>query len=187
MGGVTESAHGARVFEGKRVWAMSRHAFLAAAALISAHERNFAPELVVGLARGGVPLARESARLLAVPAAEIRARHNVSDLAGIQSTGEVEVDEAPLLAAVAHVRRVLIVDDICGSGATLRAVTGLLSGAGVAARTAVLCRNDGADFPLDCWVWPVADWVAFPWEDPPPPGSTPLPHPQQVHTAQEAQ
>ncbi|WP_411145863.1 phosphoribosyltransferase [Streptomyces sp. x-80] len=183
---MTASAHGARVFQGKRVWAMSQDAFLAAAALIAAHEKDTAPELVVGLARGGVPLAQETGRILGIPAVEIRARHNVSDLVGIQATGEVEVDEATLLTAVAGARRVLVVDDICGSGATLQAVAALLSDAGVAARTAVLCRNDGADFPLDIWVWPVADWVGFPWEDPAPPDSTPLPHPQQVHTAQEA-
>ncbi|MDJ0342778.1 phosphoribosyltransferase family protein [Streptomyces sp. H10-C2] len=178
-------AHGARVFEGERIWAMSQDAFLAAAALIAAHEASFVPELVVGLARGGVPLAQEIGRILGIPAVEIRARHNVSDLVGIQATGEVEVDEATLLTAVAGAGRVLVIDDICGSGATLQTVAALLTGAGVAARTAVLCRNDGADFPLDIWVWSVADWVAFPWEDPPPPDSTPLPHPQKVQTAQE--
>ncbi|MFJ1662416.1 phosphoribosyltransferase [Streptomyces anthocyanicus] len=184
---MTLSASGARVFQGKRVWAMSQNAFLAAATLIAAHEETFAPDLVIGLARGGVPLARETARILGIPAAEIRAQHNVSDMVGIQATGEVEVDEAALRAATASARRVLIVDDICGSGATLTAVTHLLADSGVEARTAVLCRNDGARFhALDTWVWPVADWVAFPWEAPPPPDSTPLPHPCQVHTAQEA-
>lgn len=187
MGGVTTSSHGARVFEGKRVWAMSQDAFLGAAALIAAHEKDTAPELVVGLARGGVPLAREAARILGIPAVEIRARHNISDLVGIQATGEVEVDETALLAAIVGVQRVVIVDDICGSGATLQAVGALLSGAGVSARTAVLCRNEGADFPLDCWVWSIADWVVFPWEDQPPSHSTALPHPRQVHTAQEVQ
>ncbi|MGC5000717.1 phosphoribosyltransferase [Streptomyces sp. DT195] len=183
---MSEVAHGARVFEGARIWAMSQEAFLAAAALIAAREERFAPELVIGLARGGVPLAREAARLLGVPVVEIRAQHNVSDLVGLQATGQVEVDEPALEAAITTARRVLVVDDICGSGATLRAVTDLLARSGVTARTAVLCRNGGADFPLDTWVWPVADWVAFPWEAPPPPASTPLPHPRQVRPAQEA-
>ncbi|QDY75345.1 phosphoribosyltransferase [Streptomyces qinzhouensis] len=178
---------GSRVFEGKRIWRMSQDAFRAAAALIAANERPFAPELVVGLARGGVPLAREAARILNVPAVEVSARHNVSDLIGIQSTGEVEVDEERLLAAVAGARRVLVADDICGTGATLRVVTTLLAAAGVEARTAVLCRNEGAaGFPLDVWVWPVADWTCFPWEAPPPDGSTLLPHPQRVHTSTAA-
>ncbi|MER5356213.1 phosphoribosyltransferase family protein [Kitasatospora sp. NPDC002551] len=185
---MTTPAAGARVFQGKRIWAMGRDAFLTAASLIATHEEAFAPELVIGLARGGVPLAQETARILGIPAVEVRARHNVSDLVGIQATGEIEVDEATLHAAAAAVRRVLVVDDICGSGATLQAVTTLLADAGVEARTAVLCRNDGARFTsLDTWVWPVADWVAFPWEAPPPPDSTPLPLPRHVHTAQEAQ
>ncbi|MQS38311.1 phosphoribosyltransferase family protein [Streptomyces katsurahamanus] len=172
-----------RVFEGKRIWRMSQDVFLAAAALIAAHERPFAPELVVGLGRGGVPLAREAARILGIPAIEVRARHNVSDLIGVQSTGEVEVDERQLLTAVAGAGRVLVADDICGTGATLRAVTTLLAAAAVEARTAVLCRNaGGAAFPLDVWVWPVADWTCFPWEAPPPDGSTPLPLPDRVHT-----
>ncbi|MEU2354410.1 phosphoribosyltransferase family protein [Streptomyces misionensis] len=184
---MTTPATGARVFQGKRIWAMSQDAFLAAASLIAVHEETFAAELVIGLARGGVPLAQETGRILCTPTVEIHARHNVSDLVGIQATGEVEVDEVALLAAAATVRRVLVVDDICGSGATLTAVTALLADAGVEARTAVLCRNDGARFhSLDTWVWPVADWVAFPWEAPPPPDSTPLPLPRQVHTAQEA-
>lgn len=63
----------------------------------------------------------------------------------------------------------LLVDDICGSGVTLRAVTNVFAQRCYPAivRTAVLCRNHGAALDLDVWVWDVADWVAFPWEPPP--------------------
>src|SRR5262249_18918399 len=66
--------------------------------------------------------------------------------------------------------RVLIVDDICGSGATLHRLRhGLDPWLSPSAEvlTAVLCLNTGASILPDYSVWTVSDWVVFPWEQPP--------------------
>jgi hypoxanthine phosphoribosyltransferase len=176
-----------RVFQGKRTWHLGEDAFAAAAALLAGYGDTFQPELVIGLARGGVPLARRIGAQLGLPVAEVAARHNTSDAIGVQATGTVELDAARLVQSVGGARSVLVVDDICGSGATLRAATDvLLRDTSATVRTAVLCRNAGAAFPVNAWVWDVADWVCFPWENRPAPAdSTPLPLPHHLPTPTE--
>ncbi|MET9887159.1 phosphoribosyltransferase family protein [Streptomyces sp. NPDC006430] len=161
-----------RVFENRRVWQLTQGEFLTAACLIADQEAEFAPGAVIGIARGGVPLAEIVAEQLGVPAVVVRARHNAP--VGIQqaATGRVLLDQRHndgALAALPAASSLLVVDDICGSGATLQAITDMLTATvgpdGV--RTAVLCRNEGSDYPLDSWGWDVADWVHFPWEPAP--------------------
>jgi len=76
------------------------------------------------------------------------------------------------------------VDDICGSGATLRRVRQDLAplvSPSAQVVTAVLCLNTGASTLPDYSIWTVADWVSFPWEKPPADkGTTPLPTPKDV-------
>jgi hypoxanthine phosphoribosyltransferase len=125
------------------------------------------PGLVVGIARGGTELARFLGAWFGVPVATVTARHNVSDSAYAEMSGTVEV--AGDLPAAAP-GGVLIADDICGTGDTFTAVTGYVAAqlGPVGIRTVSLCRNNGAAFAPDAWVWSVADWVAFPWEELPP-------------------
>ncbi|MFD3808779.1 phosphoribosyltransferase [Streptomyces sp. NPDC058619] len=170
-----------RVFENRRVWQLTCDDFLAAACLIADQEAERAPAAVLGIARGGVRLAEIVAEQLGVPAVVVRARHNAPE--GIQqaATGRVLLDHEhneDALATLPAASPLLVVDDICGSGATLHTVVDMLtttvSPAGV--RTAVLCRNEGSDYPLDSWGWDVADWVHFPWEPEPQSGRVePLP------------
>jgi hypoxanthine phosphoribosyltransferase len=77
---------------------------------------------------------------------------------------------------------VLLVDDICGSGATFSTVSAVLNGLWkpTLLRTAVLCRNLGAGYTPDSWIWDVADWVCFPWEPHPGQATQPLPLPVGV-------
>lgn len=157
----------ARVFEHKRVWRLTPDAFTAAAALIAGQEP--APDVVVGIARGGVPLARLLGDHFDVPVAELTARHNHSDDLYVAATGLVELPaEADAILAAHRGAKVLLVDDICGTGATYRAVIPWLSQqlAPVTVRTAALCRSDAAAFTPDTWVWTTLDWVVFPWNDP---------------------
>ena len=159
-----------RVFDHRCIWLLGEDAFTRAADLIADHERSYQPELVVGIARGGLPLARRVARQLAVETVEVAARHNASDAAYLQATGQVELAE-PAAHLPAAGARLLVVDDICGTGATLAAVTSLLTRCAPAMlRTAALCRNaatDGTAHVPDVWVWRLRDWVVFPWEPPP--------------------
>lgn len=125
------------------------------------------PVLIVGIARGGVELARFLGAWFGVPVATVTARHNVSDGAYAEMSDTVEVAGA-LPAAVSG--GVLIVDDICGTGDTFTAVIAHVTThlGPVAIRTVSLCCNDGSAFIPDAWAWSVSDWVAFPWEEPPP-------------------
>ncbi|MGY3056239.1 hypoxanthine phosphoribosyltransferase [Streptomyces sp. TE3672] len=161
-----------RVFENHRIWRLTHDSFLSAACLIADKEAVDAPAAVVGIARGGVRLAEIVAEQLGVPAVVVRARHNVSEGTQQAATGRVFLDDdrnSDAVAVLAAGAPLLVVDDICGSGATLRAVEDMLTLAVRPARirATVLCRNKGSDFPLDSWGWDVADWVHFPWEPEP--------------------
>lgn len=169
-----------RVFERRRIWRMAHDDFLAAAYLIARQEAARAPVSVIGVARGGVRLAEIVAKQLGVPAVTVRARHNAGEDVRQAATGCVDVDaehNTAVLASLETGRRLLIVDDICGSGATLAQVIGQITAqvAPASVRTAVLCRNAGATYPVDSWGWDVADWVHFPWEPEPSQPTEPLP------------
>ena len=156
-----------RVFEHQRIWRLTQDSFTAAAALIGAHEPT--PDVVVGIARGGVPLARLLGAHYGVPVVEFVARHNRSDTLHLPATGHVELPDAPDTALAEHDgKRMLLVDDICGTGATyLAAIPWLATHLPASAvRTAALCRSRAAAYTPDTWVWDTLDWVVFPWDEP---------------------
>jgi uncharacterized protein len=152
---------GQRIFDHRRVWWMSQDVFVRAADLVAEHEASYGPQVVVGIARGGLPLARQVGRRLGVQTVDVAARHNAADTAFLPATGQVDLS-GPVVCLPAPGARLLVVDDICGTGATLAAVTAQLSEqcAPASVRTAVLCRNAATDV----WVWRLRDWVVFPWE-----------------------
>jgi len=171
-----------RVFQQQRLWQLDADTVHHATAHLADRERPHDPQLVVGIQRGGWHVATAVAALLDVPAVPILARHNDTDTVGLPATGRVRIDATTDPPALAP-GRVLIVDDICGSGATLRTVSALLSGLWKPAllRTAVLCRNAGAAYEPDSWIWDVADWVCFPWEPDPGRPTEPLALPVGVN------
>lgn len=122
-------------------------------------------DVVIGIARGGVQLASLVASHLSRPHAVVSASHNTGDAIRQPASGLVRVDleSATMLD---HGLRVLVCDDIYGTGATMAAVRGALDAAIVprALLTATLCRNEGATGYPDRWLWDVRDWVVFPWE-----------------------
>lgn len=126
--------------------------------------------LVVGVARGGIRPSRTLAERLRVPSIPVFARHNTSEDTHLPASGDVMIDLADLperLANVPEGTAILLVDDICGSGATLRVLRRALSphlGEGTLLVDVVLCRNVGSDHVPDLTVWDVDDWVLFPWE-----------------------
>ena len=156
-----------RQFDHQRIWELSQPVFEQAAVLLA--QAAPAADVVVGIARGGVPLAELAAGRLGVPAVPLRARHNLSDDIYLPASGDVQIaaDEAAALASAVTGRRVLLADDICGTGATLTAVLERLQALHPAeVRTVVLCRSEAAAFTPDAWVWDTRDWVVFPWNDP---------------------
>lgn len=169
-----------RVFEHTRVWGVSVPAYWAATRLLAeaVTERAGKVGTVVGIARGGRAPAYSVARHLGARAVIVHARRNTTDAVYAPAANSVKYD----LDALNHLavrQPVLLVDDICGSGATLTAVKEHLPDP----LTATLCRNAGApERSPDFYVWPVADWVVFPWEPKPQRPLTWLPMPEKVRT-----
>jgi adenine/guanine phosphoribosyltransferase-like PRPP-binding protein len=181
-----------RVFRHQRLWQLTPDVFSRGAGMLaSAAGQLHGPiDAVVGIAGGGLPLAALAAQTLNAPRYQVYARHNATAEVYLQATGQVvcATDHLAHQLGGRHLRAtVLLVDDICGSSATLNAVTTALApfvAPDATIITAVLCLNAGATSKPDLWLWDVADWVVFPWEAPPGPDTavTPLPLPTAVRT-----
>lgn len=171
-----------RVFDHHRIWRLDGGVFEHAAELIAAHTRQ--PDTVVGIARGGVALARRLGELHGAPVAEVTVRHNHSDAVYLPATGRVDLPDPSVLDGIDDGGHLLVVDDICGTGATLTAVLPWLVRylKPSELRTAVLCRSEAAAFTPDVWVWNTRDWVIFPWDEPITQATQALPWPERVVT-----
>jgi uncharacterized protein len=159
-----------RAFNRDFAWEMTASQAATAAAILAVAAAQGGPvDTIVGIARGGIHAALDIAAMLGVPVRTVQARHNSTDAMYMEATGHVSCDATGtgLLRG-----RVLVVDDICGSGATLVTVTGELARLavpGTALVTATLCRNAGSPFRPDLTVWDeLREWVIFPWEPPAP-------------------
>ncbi|GAA4888750.1 hypothetical protein H7X46_23440 [Pseudonocardia sp. C8] len=189
---IASSAPG-RVFEHHRLWQLHTSVMLQACRLLATaavqlttREHLDAVSAVIGIAHGGTTPARHIAARLGLQTHTVRASHNTTDAPYSPATGTVTCDlnswqpSAPTRLA----GTVLVVDDICGSGATFTAVLDVLrpfAEPDTRFLTCALCRNRGAYTPPDLYCWDVADWVVFPWEDVPAgQPTTPLPYPNQV-------
>lgn len=189
---IAPSAPG-RVFEHHRLWQLHSSPMLQACGLLAATARQLTSSThlgeintVIGIAHGGSTPAQHIAGLLGLPAHGIRASHNATDAPYSPATGAVTCDlsswqpSAPTRLA----GTVLVVDDICGTGATFTAVLDALrpwTEPDAHFLTCALCRNRGAPKPPDLYCWDVGDWVVFPWENVPASHpTTPLPSPKQV-------
>ncbi|WP_084965366.1 phosphoribosyltransferase family protein [Thermoactinospora rubra] len=171
-------------FTRQRLWRLTPDAFQAATRLLARAARDHLGEvrLVVGVGTGGSLPAYAIGTQVDARVVIVTAKHDTSgeiacDLGSLQALSRVEPLTGPFL----------VVGDICGSGATLAAVTAALRSLAEPRsmiRTAALCRHtDAEDGVPDLYVWDVADWVVFPWEYPPAKQPTsPLPLPMQVRT-----
>src|SRR5690606_318607 len=77
--------------------------------------KTFSPDLVIGVAKGGVFVGQEIAGALGVPFFPVRVGKRSRD------AGTRAPEASASMPAEAADRRVLVVDDIAGSGATLLA------------------------------------------------------------------
>jgi hypoxanthine phosphoribosyltransferase len=165
----------ARTFRHRHILAMQLTAYDHAVRLLAeaAAARFTLVSAVIGIAKG-----------------RLAAQHNATDAIYTEATGQVTVDVSALAAALRGRRAagtVLLVDDICGTGATFTAVVAALRPflqPDGAVRTVALCRNAGTSQNPDLWVWTVDDWVHFPWEQPLPAGiaTEDLPTPERVES-----
>jgi hypoxanthine phosphoribosyltransferase len=168
----------ARVFDHERVLRL-RHAHLRRAAelLADAADRGHGPlARVIAIANGGLIPAAAIAAHLGIPVRVVIARHNLTAAPYTPATGQVGYCTIGVSAADLT-GKILLVDDIYGTGATVTTVHAALAAlapAPLRAVTATLCVNAGAQTRPDLWIWDgLRDWVHFFWEDPP---DTPLPH-----------
>lgn len=163
-----------RTFRRRHLLRMDTRAYAHAIRLLAdAATRGGPVSAVIGIANGGLIPARDLAARLGTTAYQVNARHNTTDAIYTAATGHVTHDVAPLTHALVGQRlsgRVVLVDDICGTGATFTTITAALRPHltdEAAVLTVALCRNAGTSLDPHLWAWTVDDWVLFPWEQPP--------------------
>jgi hypoxanthine phosphoribosyltransferase len=116
--------------------------------------RDYEPDLVVGIAKAGV-----------IPGAVVAAVLR-TDFASVALTRLHEGDapfilSRPTLSPRGH--RVLLVDETCDSGDTMRLATSVMREEGATeVRTAVSFRT--ADFQPDYWALQTPDFIVLPWD-----------------------
>lgn len=140
--------------------------------LATSVRRDRAPEVIVGVLRGGmIPAVVLAHRLGVRDVRAVEITHTVDDRVHAAKTRFPATVRAESLGDVAG-RDVLVVDDVAGSGETLAAAVELIERAGAArVRTAVWVVN------ADNWTQPQSPeatvayiartchgWVRFPWE-----------------------
>ncbi|ABL77792.1 phosphoribosyltransferase [Thermofilum pendens] len=124
-------------------------------------ENGYRPDILVAIARGGWVLGRILSDLL-----------SVRDAVALTMKFYEEVGshkERPVLVQELNVdlrgRKVLLVDDIVDSGATLReAVNHLRKAEPLEVRTATLYVKTWSPFKPDFYVKELSEWVVFPYE-----------------------
>ncbi|MEV0680147.1 phosphoribosyltransferase family protein [Actinosynnema sp. NPDC050436] len=166
--------------DGDDLW--SRHSlylltwadFDAAIRSLTARVRSTAPEVdcVLGVSRGGLVPAVALSNALGVSTFHaIAVGRNVGDGQYLDKQPPTVLwgDDLTGLRG----RRVLVVDDVAGSGATLRHVREQVALAGAAeVWTTVLVRMKRGAGEVDFVAVELDDWVVFPWEGTePPPGA----------------
>lgn len=127
---------------------------------------GFVPDAVLAVARGGLAAAGYLTCALDVPVMHtVRVRRTADDSRYAAKQRPVVDTSGPLGLGAGD--RVLVVDDIVGTGATADAVLAHLAAAGVAAedvRFAAVVRNHRSGYVPDHCPAVVDDWIVFPWE-----------------------
>ena len=131
---------------------------------------GFTPDLVLAVARGGLPVAGALAYALDVKRCFSM---NVELYTGIDTRLEMPVVHPPVLDPIdLHGLRVLIADDVADTGTTLALVQQEIAEVVADVRTAVLYRKPWSAVSPE-YVWAATDrWIEFPWAtDGPAPGA----------------
>ncbi len=116
-------------------------------------------DLVIGIARGGIPVAMVVADHLGVPIDFI----NVKSYSGIAERTEPRI--LSTLTDGIHAKNILLVDDLVDHGATLELVKGYLNGQNPHMLvTAVLFKKPWSKSEPDYYLEVVDKWIVFPFE-----------------------
>jgi hypoxanthine phosphoribosyltransferase len=127
---------------------------------------GFRPDLVLGIARGGLPIAGGMAYALGAKAV---GTVNVEFYTDVEATLDEPVLLPPLLDLEAVIGcSLLVVDDVADSGKTLELVLRLVREKVALARTAVIYDKPRSVIRPD-YAWRRTDrWIEFPWSAQPP-------------------
>ena len=120
--------------------------------------KDFSPDIVIGIERGGVVLASIVAFRLGVPLCSIRASL-YDDSKPAKKKFENPKIEMRNLNGIEG-KRVLIVDDVCNTGATLGAIRAAIASSG-AKEIRTFVYSGKADFSCI----PFERCLVFPWEE----------------------
>lgn len=129
-------------------------------------DTDFAPEIIIAVARGGLTLAGALTYALGVKLSDAI---NVEFYTDVNETLADPVLLAPMLDTDSIAgKRILVVDDVADSGRTLALVMKLLRGFGADVRSAVLYSKPRSVVAPD-FIWKSTDqWIVFPWSAEPP-------------------
>lgn len=132
------------------------------------HDSGFVPDVVLGIARGGLLPAGAIAYALDCKGLFTM---NVEFYTGIGTTLDEPVVLPPFLSTDDLVdKAILVVDDVADSGKTLELVQAFCKDHAAAVRTAVLYEKPRSVINAD-YVWRYTDkWINFPWSTLPPVG-----------------
>ncbi|WP_432564685.1 phosphoribosyltransferase [Kineococcus sp. SYSU DK003] len=122
---------------------------------------GYRPDVVLGIARGGLPLAAGLAYALDV---KETATINVEFYTGVDSRLPEPVVLPPSVdLSELTGRRVLVVDDVADTGRTLAVVVRMCADAGIDARAVVVYRKPTTRLAPE-YAWQETDrWIEFPW------------------------
>lgn len=145
-------------------WELFGHASRELAQTIA--DSGFVPEVVLGIARGGLLPAGALAYTLDCKALFTM---NVEFYTGVGTTLDSPVILPPILDATElDGLSVLVVDDVADSGRTLELVHGFCRDHASEVRTAVLYEKPASVIRAD-YTWRYTDkWINFPWSTMPP-------------------
>ena len=127
---------------------------------------GFAPDILLGIARGGMFLAASLSYLLPNKSLYLI---NVEYYEGVGLRGQAPVilPPEPNLADVSG-KRLLLVDDVADTGHTLKAVHDLCAEEVAEVRTVTLYVKPHTVVRPDWWWRATERWIDFPWSSPPP-------------------
>lgn len=116
-------------------------------------------DLVIGIARGGIPLAMVLADRLGVKL----------DIVNVKSYIGINMRKAPTIVSTLTEniagKRILLVDDLVDNGDTMQTVISYLMKQGPAdVKTAVLFKKPWSRTEPDFYLELVESWIVFPWE-----------------------
>lgn len=124
-------------------------------------EDGFRPDAVIGIARGGLPLAGALGYALDV---KMLGSLNVEFYTGVGETLEAPIVLPPTLDQESlHGKSILLVDDVADSGRTLSLVVQLLRAGGGEVRTVcIYAKPQTVENPYYVWR-ATSKWIDFPW------------------------